>query len=176
MFSTFRWVFKYCYCDRPQSGITYSGAFLQSFLAFFVHFVQPYHIVSFILVCPLGFRTSYGSQFPSCSFSLVPSSPFVPVGDFDLFLFFFFFFFFLFILFYTYVFFPPFLYRIAAAWLLRMRASAGRELTVRTVWSRPLQTQFISATVWYWFQDNRQCGLALSPSSFPVTLSLLLGA
>ena len=88
MFSTFRWVFKYCYCDRPQSGITYSGAFLRSFLAFFVHFVQPYHIVSFILVCPLGFRTSYASQFPSCSFSL--ASPFVPVGDFDLFLFFFF--------------------------------------------------------------------------------------
>ena len=41
-------------------------------------------------------------------------------------------------------FFPSFLYRIAAAWLLHMRASAGWELTLRAVWSsHPLKTQFI---------------------------------
>ena len=80
MFSTFHWVFKYCYCDRPQWGITYSGVFLRSFLVFSVHFLQPYHIVSLILVCALGFRMSYGFQFPSGSFSL--ASPCVPMGDF----------------------------------------------------------------------------------------------
>ena len=137
MFCTLRWVFKYCYCDRLQWGITYSEVFLLSFLAFFVHFLQPYHIVSFILVCPLGFCTSYGSQFPSGSFSL--ANPFVPVGDFVTFVSFFPFYIILYL-----CFFPSFLYRIAAAWLLHMRASAGWELTVRVVWSsHPLKTQFI---------------------------------
>ena len=83
-----------------------------------MHFLQPYHIVSFILVCPLDFRTSYGSQFPSGSFSL--ANPFVPVGDFVTFVSFFHFYI-IFIL----VFLPSFLCRIAAACMLHMRASAG---------------------------------------------------
>ena len=53
---------------------------LELFCDRFVHFLQPYHIVLLILGCPLGVRMSYGSQFPSSSFSL--ASPFVPVGDF----------------------------------------------------------------------------------------------
>ena len=63
---------------------------------------------------------SYGSQFPSSSFSL--ASPFVPVGDFVTFVSFFSFLYY----FYTCLsFLPSFLYRIAAAWLLHTRASAG---------------------------------------------------
>ena len=170
MFSTFRWVFKYCYWDRPQWGITYSGAFLRSFLVFSVHFLQPYHIASLILICPLGFRTSYGSRFPSSSFSL--ASPFVPVGDFVTFVSFFPFFYY----FDTSVFFP----RFCTGLLLRGCYIWG--LLQGENWRYALYDLLILkrhrsyATVWYWFQDDRHCGLALSPSPFPVTVSLWLGA
>ena len=80
-----------------------------------VHFLQPYHIVSLILVCPLGFRMSYGFQFPSGSFSL--ASPCVLMGDFVTFV--------SFCIILKLMFSSSFLYRIAAVWLLHMRASAG---------------------------------------------------
>ena len=175
MFYTLRWVFKYCYCDRLQWGITYSGVFLLSFLAFFVHFLQSYHIVSFILVCPLGFRTFYGSQFPSCSFSLVPScsfslaSPFVPVGHFDSFLFFSF-------LYYSILMFFSLIFvqdcccmAVTYEGFCRMRTDG----TCCMIFSSFKDTVHM---YWYWFQDDRHCGLALSPLSFPVTVSLWLGA
>ena len=91
---------------------------LELFCDRFVHFLQPYHIVLLILVCPLGFPMSYSSQFPSSSFSL--ASPCVPVGDFVT-LVSFFHFYIIFIL----VFLPSFLCRIAAVCMLHMRASAG---------------------------------------------------
>ena len=76
MFSTLRWVFKYCYCDRPQWGITYSGVFLRSFLVF--SSTIPHCFINSRL--STGFPHVYGFQFPSGSFSL--ASPCVPMGDF----------------------------------------------------------------------------------------------
>ena len=95
----------------------------------------------------LGFLRYCSSQFLSGSFSL--ASPFVPGGwggggggdfvtcsclIFSLYI----------ILCNSFCFLPSILYRIAAAWLLHERASAGWEPMVSAVWSsHPLQTQFI---------------------------------
>ena len=69
-----------------------------------------------------------------------PGQPFCSVGNFVTFLIFL-----ISILFYIVVcVLPSYLYRIAAAWLLHMRASPGWELTVPAVWScHPIQTQFM---------------------------------
>ena len=84
----------------------------------FLWWMVSLHLSSLLRV-GAEFRRSCSSQFPSGSFSIV--SPFVPEGNFvTCFLF----------IFSLYI---SYLYRIAAAWLLHVRASAGWEPTVPAV-------------------------------------------